>query len=67
MSIFFCNIILVSLLYVHVKRTGGKIRPRPKTVILKMKTIQKIQRITPRQTNGRIKQTISPLPIDIQG
>ena len=27
-------------LHVHVKRTGWKIRPRPKTVILKIKIIQ---------------------------
>ena len=27
-------------MYVHAKRTGWKIRPRPKTVILKIKMIQ---------------------------
>ena len=27
---FFCNVIVVSILYVHAKRTGWKIRPRPK-------------------------------------
>ena len=34
---------MVSLLYVHARRTGWKIRPRPKTVILKIKMIQTIQ------------------------
>ena len=28
---------MVSILYVHAKRTGWKIRPRPKTVIVKIK------------------------------
>ena len=37
---FFCNVIMVSILYVHAKKTGWKIRPRPKTVILKIKSIQ---------------------------
>ena len=37
MSIFFFNVIMVSILYVHAKRTGWKIRPRPKAVILKIK------------------------------
>ena len=37
MSIFFCNAIMVSLLYVHAKRTSWKIRPWPKTVNLKIK------------------------------
>ena len=40
MLIFFCNVIMVSSLYVHGKRTGWKIRPWPKTVILKIKMIQ---------------------------
>ena len=31
---------MVSLLYVHAKRIGWKIKPRPETVILKMKMIQ---------------------------
>ena len=31
---------MVSLLYVHAKRAGWKIRLQPKSVILKMKTIQ---------------------------
>ena len=43
MSIFFCNVIMVSLLYVHAKRTGWKIRPRPETVIFKIKMIRMIQ------------------------
>ena len=34
---FFCNVIMVSLFYVHAKRIGWKIRPRPKPVILKIK------------------------------
>ena len=42
MLIFFCNVIMVSLLYVHAKRTGWKIRPWPETVILKIKMIQMI-------------------------
>ena len=37
---------MVSLLYVHAKRTVLKIRPRPKTVILKRKMIQMIQAIS---------------------
>ena len=41
---FICNIIMVSLLYAHVMRTVWKIRPQPKTAILKRKKIQKIQR-----------------------
>ena len=36
----FGNAIMVSLLYVHAKRTGRKIRPWPKPVILKIKMIQ---------------------------
>ena len=43
MSIFFCNVITVSILYVHAKRTSWKIRPRPKTVVLKIKLNSKIQ------------------------
>ena len=37
MSIFFCNVTMVSILYVHAKTTGWNIRPWPKTVILKIK------------------------------
>ena len=37
MLIFICNVIMVSILYAHAKRTGWKIRPRPKTVIPKIK------------------------------
>ena len=40
---FFCNVIMVSLLCVHAKRTGWKIRLRSKTVILKIKNIKKPQ------------------------
>ena len=36
-SIFSVIVIMVSLLYVHAKRTGLKIRPRPKTIILKIR------------------------------
>ena len=37
LSIFFCNGIMVSLLCVYAKRTGWKISPRSKTVILTIK------------------------------
>ena len=37
MPVFFCNVIMVSILYVHAKRTGWNIRPRPKTDMLKIK------------------------------
>ena len=51
MSIFFCNVIMVSfmvsLLCVYAKRTGWKVRPWPKTVILKIKLIQMIHRHWP--------------------
>ena len=39
---FFCNVIMVSLLYVHAKKNGWKIRPWPKTVILKIKNDSKM-------------------------
>ena len=38
---FFCNAIVVSLLYIHANRTAWKIRSWPKSVILKIKMIQK--------------------------
>ena len=37
---FLYNVMMVSLLFVHAKRIGWKIRPRPKIVILKIKIIQ---------------------------
>ena len=39
--IFFCNVIMVSVLYVRAKRTGWKIRPRPETAILTKKKKKK--------------------------
>ena len=50
-SLFVGNAIILSLLYVHAKRTGRKIRPRPKPVILKIKMIQMIQILYHRRAN----------------
>ena len=45
MSILFSNVIMVSLLYVHAKRAGWKVRSRHKAAILKLKKKKKkIQR-----------------------
>ena len=44
MSIFFCNIIMVPLLCVHAKGTGWKIRPRPKTGIIKIKFKKRLKK-----------------------
>ena len=50
----FCNVIMLSLLYVHVcvTRTGWKTRPRPTTVILSIKK------------SNQINQTPTPLSFD---
>ena len=41
----FCNVIMLLLVYVHVRvtRTGWKTRPRPKTVILSIKKSNQIK------------------------
>ena len=46
MLIFSCNVIKVSLLYVHAKSAGWKIWPRPKTIILKIKKGFKMIQLT---------------------
>ena len=44
----FCNVIMLILLYLHVcvTRTGWKIRPRPKTVILSIKKSNQIKSLS---------------------
>ena len=37
MLFLLCDVTMVSLLYVHAKRTGWRIRPPPKTIILNIK------------------------------
>ena len=40
MSIFFCNVMMVSMLYVHARRTSWKIGPWPKISFSKYNSVQ---------------------------